>query len=369
MKIAFINIYGGINRRGAESFSNDLANRLVKKHQVVIYQAGKKLPEQKTKTVSVKSSLAQPQETFSKTTLRKIIKYLFLDPANLSIFSFTIKLLPELLKGKFNLIIPLNGFWQVLLLKIFQPFLKYKILITGHSGPGWDERWNLYLKPSVFIATTEPTLRWAKQTCSWTKVELIPYGIDAALFNQSESIMFELQKPIILCPSALVPYKRVELAIKAVSKLEKASLLVLGKGKLESELQELGKRKLGNRFMLTSVPYNKMPSYYKAADIVTLPSSPQENSPMIFLESLAAGKMVITTDTPRNRWMLKEAGYYCDPTNIHNYRKALEEGLKLAENRGTKKNITKALNKFNWDKVINQYETIIKLFTEENHAK
>ena len=326
MKIAFLNIYSGINNRGAESFSHELAKKLGKNHQVDFFSG---------KDCNVK--IVQPQHN------RGLLKTFFLDAATISVLRFTLKILPKL--GSYDWLIPMNGFWQVLLCK----FSPGKILITGHSGPGWDERWNLYLKPDIFVATTQPTADWAKKTCFYTKVIIIPYGIDE--YKNITPVNVNLEKPVVLCPAAAVRYKRVDLAIKAVSKMKRGSLLHLGTGPLLPDLKKLGEELLGKRFLSLTVNYDQMPGFYAACDVVTLPSSEQENSPMVFLEAMAANKITITTDTPRSRWILGNAGIFIDPTNIVNYSKALISGL-----GSDKKLIKDQVVKYSWDKIIRKYD-------------
>lgn len=365
MKIAFLNIYSGINNRGAETFTHELGNRLLASHQVVFFQAGKQTPEQKMQVKQIASKVSQPESRIPDSPVSKLKKRLFLDPANLSVLLFTTNIIGKLLKENFDLVIPMNGFWQVLLVKIFQPLRKYKILITGHSGPGWDERFNLYLNPNVFIATTQQVYQWAEKISPWTRVELIPYAIDADKFQKASAKKLGLLPPIILCPAALVPYKRIELAIKATSKLKRASLLVLGKGELKVKLEKLGRKLLKNRFLISDVPYSKMPSIYKAVDLVTLPSDPQENSPMVFLESLAAGKLVITSDSPRNRWILGSAGIYCKTSDIESYREALESGLLKALKKDYQ--LFKSLKIFEWNSVLSKYQRLIYSLNENKY--
>jgi glycosyltransferase involved in cell wall biosynthesis len=350
MKIQFLNLYGGRVQRGSETFNEALAEKLKKRRHKIVWYKG--------------FSEELPKHEFSGSFLKRLQKRAFLDKPMRKVLTFTLKHLPEIASRRSDVIIPMNGFWQVLLLKVFQPIGRYKILITGHSGPGWDERFNLYLKPDVFIATTKPAKTWAKQTCSWTRVELIPYAVDVNQFRNAKPANINLPKPIVLCPAALVPYKRVDLAIKAVEKLGNTSLLILGKGELEKKIKKMGNQLLRERFHLTSVAYNKMPAYYKASDIVTLPSSFQENSPMVFLESLAARKMVVTTDTPRNRWMLGKAGVFCDPANIVEYKDALKKGLLKSRKKNTKKIIDEVVEKFKWKKVLPHYESIIESLIE-----
>lgn len=326
MKIAFLNIYDEVNNRGAESFSRELARRLSKNHQVDFY-AGK--------DYGVK--IVQPEHN-----LKKFSKRFFLDKANLSVLNFTLKIFPKL--KNYDWIIPMNSFWQVLLCK----FLSGKILITGHSGPGWDERWNLYLKPDVFVATTEPTADWAKKTCFYTKVVTIPYGIEE--YKNVVPAKINLEKPIILCPAAAVDYKRIDLAIKAVARLKKGSLLHLGDGLLLSQIKLRGQELLGKRFKSLIVQHEEISKYYAACDLVTLPSSEQENSPMVFLESMAAGKVCVTTDTSRTRWILGETGVYVNPADTNAYAITLQNAV-------TKKTVfSNQLKKYSWDLILEKYE-------------
>lgn len=354
MKIAFLNIYSGINNRGAESFIHELSQRLAKKHEVTIFSAGE-VNLGNVKNVVINEKVYQPQQGFFSNHLQNILKRFFLDSGSLSSLAFTLKVIPYLKKENFDVVVPVNGFWQVLACKLVQLRHKFKILITGHSGPGWDERWNLFLTPDVFIATTEPTREWAKRTAFWVHSVTVPYGVDATKY-ETKPEKISLEKPFYLCPAAAVPYKRVDLAIKAVSKLEKGSLIHLGDGPLISEIKKSGELLLGNnRFQSLAVSHGETLKYYVACDAVVLPSSPQENSPMVFLEALAAHKPVVATDTKRNRWILGAAGFFIDPTNIKDF----SEALLLAASQGAEIDFQKELVRFSWDTILPVYETIL----------
>lgn len=335
MRIAFLNLYSGTNERGAESFAHKLGLLLIGRGHQVDFYTGRRAG----------AEIVQPEHN-----VKNPLKRFFLDPASLSVLFFTLKIFPQLWKKKYTWIVPMNGFWQVLLCKFI---VKSKILITGHSGPGWDEKWNLWLKPDIFVATTEPTAQWAKKTSPWTTIVTIPYGIEIAVFANARPAKVRLEKPVILCPAAAVPYKRVELAIKAVAQLKNGSLLHLGTGPDLPKLQALGKKLLRKRFLSREVSYAEIPDYYATCDLVTLPSSSQENSPMVFLEAMAAGKMTVTTDTPRARWILGSTGIFVDPTDTGEYVKALETGLR------SQKDTTTEVQRFNWDKVVRDYEEVL----------
>lgn len=345
MRIAFLNLYSGINNRGAESFAHKLGLVLISKGYQVDFYTGR---QAETKIIQPEHNVKNP------------LKRLFLDPPSLSVLFFTLKILPDIWRKEYDWFVPINGFWQVVICKIIVLFRGGRILITGHSGPGWDERWNLYLKPDVFVATTDPTALWAKKTCPWTNIVTIPYGIDIDMWKNARPEKLNLERPVILCSAAAVEYKRVDTAIKAVAKMKKGSLLYLGTGPLLPKLNDLGKKLLGKRYLNKAVSYDQMPKYYAACDFATLPSSSQENSPMTFLEAIASGKITVTTDAPRPRWILGDAGIFVDPNDTAEYAKALEEAARIKE----KTVINLLAKKYSWEKIIEEYE---KQFSSNPH--
>lgn len=353
-KIAFLNLYSGINNRGAESFTHELASRLANDYSVSLYGAGR-TELSGVNFISVKTYTHQPSHGLPVNLLLKVCKLLFLDNANLAVLLFTFKISRSLLKEKYDVIFPLNGFWQLLICKIVSAYTGSKIVVTGNSGPGWDEKWNLYLHPDIFIATTGPTAQWARNVAPATKTEVIPYGIDVTKFSRAKAAELALKHPIILCNAAAVEYKQIEFTIRAVSKLTDVSLLHLGSGPLIDDLSKLGKELLGERFLTKSVSYEDIPNYYAACDLVTLASKPQENSPMVFLEAMASGKFVVCPDTERNRWLLEDCAIYLNPANLNDYTKGLALGLK----KNIKTEIVKRSQIYSWDKVVKQYKDLL----------
>lgn len=345
-KLMIINAYGYSVSRGAETFTNKLAQELASDFEVI----------------PVYGDVTQmPDHQFRGRWWHKLAKRLFIDPAGLAILKFSWQQLGSVVSLKPDWVMPLNGFWQVLLLKLLQPFIGYQLVIVGHSGAGWDERWNLYLCPNIFIATTPTAQIWAKKTAPWVQTKYIPLAIDFETFAQpsiklNSKLKHQLEKlprPLILCPAALVAYKRVDLAIKAVARLDSASLVITGKGELEAELRQLAGRLLPQRYLLTSLEYQQMPAVYQAVDLVTLPSLPQENSPMVFIEALAASKLVVCTDMSRARDILGKAGIYLDPADLEAYRLGLVRGLK-----GKKLAWSRLQKRYSWDKVAQEYRSV-----------
>src|SRR5687768_5166300 len=97
MRIVFLSRYQNKYKRGVESFTTELVTRLRSYHEVEIFS------EDKSDSVS------------------------------------------EVLKGNFDVVIPLNGRWQSLKMSLFKRVGGYKILVSGHSGVGRDDIWNILI--------------------------------------------------------------------------------------------------------------------------------------------------------------------------------------------------------------------------------
>lgn len=115
MKIVFLSRHQDTIERGAEVFVKELSSRLSKNHIVDIF-TGEKADS-----------------------------------------------LKEVLKGHYDLVIPINGRLQSLKFSLGRIIGKYKLLISGHSGVGADDIWNIVVKPNVVVALTDFTTNWAKK--------------------------------------------------------------------------------------------------------------------------------------------------------------------------------------------------------------
>lgn len=335
MKIAFLNIYQGKVDRGGEVFVYELPKRLSKNFQV--------------ETIDGKRDL-QPRWP--------VLWRFFIDPQGLSVFFWTLSKLFYIYKNKFDIVIPLNGGWQSALVRLTTWLYGGKMVISGHSGIGWDDRNNLWCFPDRFVALTQFQLEWAKKVNPLVRLAKIPNGIDLNTFNSNtKKLKLDLPRPIILCVAALDPGKRQDLAIKAVSKLNSGSLLLVGKGAKEKELVELGKKLLPNRFEMRSFLYHEMPKVYSACDLFTYPTVPWESFGLVLLEAMASNIPIVATDDPIRREIVGDAGLFVDPTDTDKYAEALEKALKTKLGNIPRKHA----EKFDWDKIAVKYK---KLFEE-----
>lgn len=305
MKIAFLNIYQNKVTRGAEVFINELSKRLAKNHEVDVISE---------------------------------VNYL------------------NLLKKDYDLIIPTNGRLQVLIVRIITWLKGIKMIVTGHSGPGFDDRINLLVFPDVFVALSDFQFKWASRINPFVRIVKISNGVDLTRFKIQDS-RFRNNK-VILSVGAFTKDKRHDLTIRAVTKLSGVKLLIVGEGGSErSRIYDLGSKMLGEgRFQILSVSNGKMPEIYKKASAFTYPTVPWESFGIAMLEAMASGLPVVATDDPIRREIVGDAGLFVDPNDTNAYSQMLEKALNT--DWGNKPR--KQAEKFDWDKIAKQYE---QLFT------
>lgn len=309
MKIAFLNKYQNKVNRGAETFVYELSRRLSKNHQV---------------------------DVISDINYWKI------------------------LRSKYDVIIPTNGRFQVMICRKITWLTGAKMIVSGQSGIGWDDKLNLLSFPNAFIALSSLAFDWAKRFNPFVRVEKIPNGVDLDKFNfKGQAFKVGLKKPIILSVGAFTTQKRLDLVIKAVVSLKNVSLLLVGAdGESKKSIEKLGRESLGDRFKMLSVDYNDMPSIYGAADMFTLPSVSSESFGNVLVEAMASGLPVVASDDPIRREIVGDAGLFVDPKDIYAYANALEKALET--NWGDKPR--KQAEKFDWDKIALEYEKLFKEF-------
>src|SRR3989344_6369846 len=351
-KIAFLSFYSGVVERGVETFVYEVAKRLKAKHQITIFQAGRaiQLPEIRTYHISAMAKMPRSK--------KGLLGKLCLDLQSLKILIFTVKLVPKLITSNYDVIIPLNCGWQTLVCRVLSKLTGTKMLISGHAGIGSDDAINLFFRPDTFVALTNSQASWAKRIVPEVNIKVIPNGVDLASFNPKVNpVTLSLGKPIVVCASALVPYKRIDLTIRAVAKAQ-MSLLLLGDGELKGYLDSLGKRLLGKKYLRLNPPYKKMPCYYRAGSVFTL-ASKTEAFGISYLEAMASNLPIVTTNDHSRAEIIGNAGILTEPQNINLYTKDLQIAAKTNYH-----NIPydQAL-KFSWNKIAGSYLKLIRELT------
>lgn len=302
MKIAIINKYQFEVNRGAETFVAELSKRLAKNNEVDI---------------------------LTKLNFRK----------------------------KYDVIIPTNGRLQAFITRIWTWLTGAKMVISGQSGVGLDDRLNLYSMPDVFVALSSFALQQSKKRNPFIKSVYIPNGVDLNRFavkpEKSDSKI-----KTVLSVGAFTEQKRHELVIQAVSKLKNVKLIIAGGGgDLKQQIYDLGIKNLGkDRFEIIETTNDKMPEIYNRSDVFTLASKTYESFGIVLVEAMASGLPVIATDDPIRKEIVGDAGLFVDPTDTDAYARTIEKALKT--NWGDQPR--KQAEKFSWDKLALEYEKLFK---------
>lgn len=265
----------------------------------------------------------------------------------------------DLFKKKYDIIIPTNGRCQVIAVRLISWLTGTKMVVSGQSGIGWDDRINLYSFPDAFVALSRKALSWAKKINPAVKSVYIPNGVDLIKFTNNK-----LQKnknndvKTVLAVGAFTEQKRLNLAIDAVGRLDNVNLIIAGGGgDKKQEIVDYGLKVLGaGRFKAVSVPYEKMPQVYNKADVFTLPSKPSESFGNVLIEAMACGLPVVATKDSIRTDIVGDAGILVDPEDINSYSRALAEALK--KDWGNKPR--EQAEKFSWEAIAQKYTELFK---------
>lgn len=344
MKIAILSFYSNHQERGVENWAQELSSRLSKTDLVDVYY---------NKAKSINWNIPNHPNSFSRR--------LFLDYWSLQIALFTIKQLKLLWTAHYDIIIPTNGGWQALIIRVFSWMKNSKVVIVGHAGKGWDERINLWTFPDVFVALSPVAVKWARKTNPFIQIVHIDNGVDLNKFYPGRSsIKLKLKRPLVLSVAALTKSKRLDLVIQAVTELKGVNLLIVGQGDLKTKLKRLGEKLLGERFALTSFSHDRIPEVYRAASIFTLPSWSNEAFGMVYLEALASNLAVVATDDEIRKKIIGKAGILVDVTDKVKYAAALHQAIYRSWGNLPRKQA----ENFDWDSIVGEYRHLFKNLTK-----
>ncbi|MBI4036888.1 glycosyltransferase family 4 protein [Candidatus Daviesbacteria bacterium] len=337
MKIAILNMYQGRVERGAETFVYELSKRLNNIHQV-----------------DVITSKSTPKSRWP------LLWRFYIDPNGLSVLFFTIKTLPQVCRKKYDVVIPVNGGWQPAFVRLVTWLYRGKMIISGQSGKGWDDRNNLWCFPDTFVAISKDAEDWAKKVNPFVKSVYIPNGVDLNKFKpRGEKYEHNLKNPVVLTVGAFVPSKRMDLVIKAVVRLGDVSLVVVGDGDLKSQIKLMGEELLGDRFILMTASFEEMPKLYRAADLFAFVPEKSEAFGIVYVEAMASGLAVVGTGDDIRAEIIREAGILVEnPTDIESLSKAIREGLNTKWGNKPRKQA----EKFSWDNIVKKYESLFKKY-------
>src|SRR3989304_3956163 len=259
--------------RGAEVFVRELVLRLKADFEVTVCSKDK-TSELTKKIFCIERTNPIVNYIFHRNEwLGNLMEKYFLNPGQFESLTFSLFALPHLLLNDYDLIFPINGVWGAMVCRIIRFIKGTPFLCVSQGG---IEPPVLKQRPNAYVATKPSIFRWVKSYFPEMNIVLIGNGVNTEKFTPViEPVKLPLERPIYLCVAAFFPVKRIELTIKAVSCLKRGSLLIIGaSGPLEDKLRRSGRALLGERFqIIKDIPYDKMPNFYTAADVFTLPTA------------------------------------------------------------------------------------------------
>jgi len=161
------------------------------------------------------------------------------------------------------------------------------------------------------------------------KLTVIPAGVDLAVFSPNGERAHARHRlgladsPTVFFLARLDRthyFKGLHLLIDAIAKLPEVELVVGGDGEWRSQYESRAQIFLGPRARFVGdVPDDALPAYYRAADVVALPSVDRtEAFGLVLLEALACGTPVVASRLPGVRTLVDDGrtGYLVAPGNI-----------------------------------------------------
>ena len=243
--------------------------------------------------------------------------------------------------------------------------------ITRARGGGQEERVSYFFKPNFMVFLTKENEESTKRFLHKTRTVVISNAINLDEYGRGKkpsSLIKGLEHPIYLGTSAFVNYKRNDLIIRAVSKLDHGSLLFLGDGALKESTLRLGKKLLGHRFryggMISHSDRNKIINIYKNADVY-VQAARKEAFGVVFLEAMASNLPVVTQNDKRRKEIINNAGILvnCEDTDL------FSSSLLQASKRDWGEIPLNQARKYDWKLIKQRYKELLETVANETKGK
>ncbi|HOK40852.1 MAG TPA: glycosyltransferase family 4 protein [bacterium] len=341
--------------RGIETVVYEIFSRLGKNknYKITIYTGAKNFSVDFAKIISVPVIPYTSKIARLYSRIAKRLKFVANENYDFDFLIFAFFAFLKSLFIRYDIIFNESGLYMQYFLKIYKFIYRTKIIHSGHAGINKLEFSIARLKPDIYIASSPFAYKEIKKRFSDLDVRVLPNGVS---LEQKEKKELDLIKPIILYVGALVAYKQVDKLIKAFSKVNKGSLLIIGDGELYDDLNELAENlKIRNIKFIKGVPLEELQKYFNSSDLFVLPSK-NETFGIVYLNALAANIPAIADKSEIQKWILKDAGLTC---NCEDENELTETIKKCLEINWADRPLKRA-EYFSWNKCAKCYDKIIK---------
>lgn len=198
--------------------------------------------------------------------------------------------------------------------------------------------WPAYSKESEYrwfgcdgLVCTNPDF-YERNKDRW-RCALIPNGIDCQHFrpgpDQRKALGLPTDRLIVLMVSALIPTKRVDVGVDAISRIPNAHLVVAGDGPLSRDIKAMAAMLMPGRFTALSISADQMPGLYQSANVF-LHLSKEEAFGNVYLEAMACGLPIVAHDSSRTRWIVGENQFLIDTNSVSEISTAVSNASKIS---------------------------------------
>ena len=210
--------------------------------------------------------------------------------------------------------------------EVVRPKLQYELFYAPLARPAYRTA-RRFLVSSPKLAEHAAALQPYRD-----RVTVIPFGIDAdrwrpdeAVRRRAEEIRREAGRPVVLFAGRHVPYKGVQVLIRAAAPLH-VDVVVLGDGPMRETWMTLAAEQQGRaRFVFPGeVGDDQIRAYLVASRMLVLPSVTRaEAFGFVQLEAMACGVPVISTAVETGVPWVNQTGIVVPPQDEHALREAI----------------------------------------------
>jgi len=163
------------------------------------------------------------------------------------------------------------------------------------------------------------------------RTQVIPTPVDLSIFVKECDVYRQSR---LVTVANLVPLKAIDVLIKALSKIPRTELIVIGEGPERERLERLSKELgLEGYVRFTGfISQEEVAKYLQSSSIFVLPSL-TEGVPRSILEAMACGMFIIATRVGGIPDVVTEGrnGFLIEPSDVHALYEAIRRALKSPE--------------------------------------
>lgn len=249
----------------------------------------------------------------------------------------------------------------------------YIVSLQGSDVPGYSRRFSLsyrVLTPiickiwrdSLGVISNSVGLRdLALCAAPRQPIDVIPNGVDRALFSPDKPAAGEPEKLRVVCVGRLIERKGVWELLEAMQKvlrsIPNAHLDLVGSGILERRLGAKIERKglRGHVTMHGNVPHAELPFLLRGASLFALPSHAEGMSNAL-LEAISCGMPVVVTDTGGTRELFRDNGVIVPKRDPDALARAIVHILGDPQRRAAMRQASlKVAERYSWETMGKQY--------------